>query len=222
MRARIIYTKHPSYSVNFNKNSVEIRTELLNCISQACRELQQTSPAMFHSGLSDKNKMQPAASPHDTGWVEILLWALIKLCIGPWLRLPPKSMETNGFYRLDARYHRHFLRIRRDLSAILDPTKQIAYVLIPLFRRLNSCLKTTSWFVPAYEANWTEISYALTQHLHSMEYVRDVLASHASSTDHVAGGLASTNSKTSDVLLTGEALTLRIASLLGMNGSSKN
>lgn len=221
MRAKIIYTKHPSHSVNYNKNSVEKRTDLLNSISEACRELRLRSPAMFHSGLFDKNKTQPAASPHDTRWVETLLWALIKLCIGPWLRLPPKNMEADGFYRLEARYHMHFLRIRRDLSAILHPTKQIAYVLIPLFRRLNGCLKRTSWFMSAYEANWSEISCALTQHLHGMEYARDVLASHASSTDQVVGKLASTNFNASGILLKGEMLTLRIASLLGKNGSSE-
>jgi hypothetical protein len=201
------------------------RIDLLRGISDACHELQLRSPGLLHSAIAMEDdqvclrEIQPAKSPQDTRWVEILLWTLMKLCIGPGLRLPSVDLESKGFYRLEASHHMHLFHIRTDPSTKLDRTKTIAYVLIPLFRRLNKCLKTTWWFLMSYEADWVEISNALTENLHNMELVCGLLLDSASSADDSAEKEPeiATCAQSSDILSQGETVTLQIASLLGDN-----
>lgn len=191
----------------------------------ACRELQVRSPGLLHSDSAPEehrtllDEIQQDRSEQDSRWIEVLLWALMKLCIGPSLRWPSMDLESKGFYRLEASHHSHFLQIRRHPGANLTQAETIAHTLIPLFRHLNGCLKSSSSFLMSYDADWAEISSAVTANLQNLEFVCGLLVNSASSSETVAEKEPEIGipTQSSNILSRGEAITLRIASLLGEN-----
>jgi hypothetical protein len=156
--AKWVNTMHPSHSVNYHEGDIEKRTRLLRSITQACRNLRLADHVMLFTCITCGNLMsslgrQLAESQRDTRWVEILIWALIELCFRPRHRLTNASLLTNGFYQLEDWHKNYFAHVLSLPSAKSNQAEKIAATIIPLFKRLNKCLKTNSWYLHAYEAN---------------------------------------------------------------------
>lgn len=112
------------------------RIELFHSITKACNKLD------VMEDLSTPR--QPVENQRDTRWVEILIWALVELCLRPRHRLPHPCLTTNGFYQLEYWHNKYFAHVLSLDIANSNQEMKIAAALIPLFKRLNKCLKTTS------------------------------------------------------------------------------
>ena len=96
-----------------------------------------------------------------------------------------------------------------------DQQKQIAATLIPLFRRLNRCLTTNSWYLSSYAADWQGIQRTLESVLH-------FLTGHRQSADNKYGkGKSSSTGGEIDILKRGERITLDLATAPRLEGSPR-
>lgn len=212
---------HPSHSVNYHEGDIEKRTRLLRSIAQACRNLHVADHVMLFRCITCGNRnevfrpRQLAESQRDTRWVEILIWALIELCFRPRHRLPNAGLLTNGFYRLEDWHNNYFAHVLSLPSAKSNQVEKIAATIIPLFKRLNKCLKTNSWYLHAYEANWGGIVSALADGLAVLEGVCDLLdQNHFSPVCSVEHGSYNEKDDVDLILSHGERITFRIAALI--------
>lgn len=187
-RVEWVYAMHPSHSVNYNSSDVGLRTQLLNSIAEACHKLHVKNPGLLPAptGRGDLNGHLSSTSSRkdrrDTQWVEILLRALVVLCLRPRHRLPAASLNTNSFYNLERWHLAYFVHIVENPDVKDDQGSKIATSLIPLFRRLNKSMKTTSWYLQTYEANWGEITDVLADGLAILEDICGLLE-----TNHLRG-----------------------------------
>lgn len=220
--AEWVYAMHPSHSVNYNSDDIELRTQLLNSIAEACHKLNVKNPGLLPAltGCGNPNgrlRLIPSREDRrDTRWVEILLQTLIVLCLRPRHRLPAASLNTNHFYKL-ARWHEdYFVHILDSPDVKDDQATKIATSLIPLFRRLNKSMKTTSWYLQTYEANWGEIADVLTDGHAILEDVRGLLDNNNfyGTCGNGAKAEPTDTDGSSDILSRGKCIAHRMAALV--------
>lgn len=197
-----------------------MRTQLLNSIAEACRRLQAKSPEILPAptwcGDPDGQlRLIPSReNQRDTRWVENLLWTLMVLCLRPRHRLPALSLNTNAYYKLAHWQEGYFNHVLENSDVKDDKSTIIAIALIPLFRRLNKTLKTTSWYLQTYEANWGEIANVLSDDgLATLENICRLLDSNES---HGACGNGVNTQKVetderNEILSHGKSIALQIA-----------
>lgn len=213
---------HPSHSVNYNSGDIILRTQLLNSIAESCYKLHAKNPKLVPAptGCSDPYghlRLMPfSESPRNTRWVEILLQSLIVLCLRPRHQLPAATLDKNAYYKLLSWHEDYFVHILENRDVKDDQATKIAAHLIPLFRRLNTSVRTTSWYLQTYDANWGNIADVLSDGLAILEDVCGLLDNnHFHGTygnDENAESLATDRS--SDILSRGKCITIRIAALV--------
>jgi hypothetical protein len=221
-RVEWVYAMHPSHSVNYNSSDTELRTRLLNSIAEACHKLHVKNPGLLPrptgcGGLNEHlNPISSRKGRRDTQWVEILLQTLVVLCLRPRHRLPAASLNTNSFYKLERWHEAYFVHILESPDVKDDQESKIATSLIPLFTRLNKSMKTTSWYLQTYEANWGEITDVLADGLAILGDICALLeTSHLHGTYEYDEESKPIDTKcSSDILSCGRRIALRIAALV--------
>jgi hypothetical protein len=219
---------HPSHSVNYNSGDIELRTQLLDSIAEACYKLHAKNSELVPdpTGCGDpyrRLRLMPfGESRRDTRWVEILLQSLIVLCLQPRHQLPAASLNTNAYYKLASWHEDYFVHILENRDVKDDQETKIAARLIPLFRRLNKSMRTTSWYLQTYDVNWGKVADVLSDGLAILEDVCGLLDdNHSHGTCGNGENAESTDTDySSDILSRGKCITIRIAALVH-NGSPR-
>lgn len=222
--AEWVYAMHPSHSVNYNSGDIKLRTQLLRSIAEACYKLHPKNPEMLPAPTGCGDLYEPLGlmpfrdDGRDTRWVEDLLRGLIVLCLRPRHQLPAASLNTNAYYKLASWHEDYFVHILENRDVKDDQETKLAASLIPLFRRLNKSMRTTSWYLQTYDANWGIIADVLSDGLAILEDVCVLLDN-----NHFYGACANgektdstdtDGSSSSDILSRGKCITTRIAALV--------
>lgn len=214
---------HPSHSVNYNSGDIKLRSQLLNSITEACYKLHAKNRELFPAptgcgNLYGRPRLMPSGEENrrDTRWVEILLRSLIVLCLQPRHQLPVASLNTNAYYKLERWHEDYFVHILKNRSVKDDQATQIATSLIPLFNRLNRSMRTTSWYLQTYDANWGTIAEVLSDGLAMLEDACRLLENNPfPETSGDGENPESTDTDdSSDILSRGKRITTRIAALV--------
>lgn len=221
-RTEWVYAMHPSRSVNYNSGDIELRTQLLKSITEACYKLHAKNPEMLPTPTGCGDLYGPLGltpfreNRRDTWWVENLLQSLILLCLRPRHQLPAASLNTNAYYKLARWQEDYFVHILENRDVKDDQETKIAASLIPLFRRLNKSMSTTSWYLQTYHANWGKIADVLSDGLAILEDVCGLLDNNYfhGTCGNCENAESTDTDSSSDILSRGKCITTRIAALV--------
>jgi hypothetical protein len=165
----VVYSFHPSYSVNYNfQNCHKRRTALYDTIRDACgrvRSITGAVPVPSPGPLVYASSNLPVESPSDVNIVRDFLNTLAELCFPSGQNLPVRcvSLRVQPCYYSFTPQQIKFLQHTYLCGTNGSGSKgEALHMLIPLFMKLNGTLTKVSYYHPVYTVDIDKVIQILT------------------------------------------------------------
>ncbi|KAK3177775.1 hypothetical protein K4F52_009473 [Lecanicillium sp. MT-2017a] len=163
-RVPIVYARHPSRSIHFQNEDLNMRTSLLDSIKHACAIATRPSqPPPLETPVESVQHHATLGCQDDLlHFMELLLYC----CFERSVMLPERNINKgDSCFRLQRWQTKWFTHVCRQP----DPVSLARARLIQLFRALNPAIRLSSWFEATYTFDRARIVAILAENMSSIE-----------------------------------------------------